>query len=80
MFRNMALIVTFLFLVLSSIIFFGATFNISAVVSTIAVFATGTISGWVFNRLTKENNFKGWGKIKIKREIKKAVEEFRGQV
>ena len=80
MFRNMALIVTFLFIVLSSIIFFGDTFNISAVVSTIAVFATGTISGWVFNRLTKENNFKGWGKIKIKREIKKAVEEFRGEI
>jgi len=76
MFRNMAVIVTFLFLAVSSIIFFGNTYNISTVVSTIAVFVSGVIPGLFFNGLTKGKNFSGWAKIKIKREIETAVQAF----
>ena len=76
MFRNMAVIVSFLFLAVSSIIFFGNTYNISTVVSTIAVFVSGVIPSLFFKSLTKAENFSGWAKIKIKREIETAVKEF----
>jgi len=80
MFRNMAVIVSFLFLAVSSIIFFGNTYNISTVVSTIAVFVSGVIPGLFFKSLTKAENFSGWAKIKIKREIETAVKEFNREI
>jgi len=76
MFRNMAVIVTFLFLALSSIIFFGNSYNISTVVSTITVFVSGVIPGLFFNGLTKGENFSGWAKITMKREIETAVQAY----
>ena len=78
MFGKMAAILTFLFLAVSSIIFFGNTYNISTVVSTIAVFVSGVIPGLFFKGLTKGENFIGWRKIKLKREIETAVKEFDG--
>ena len=72
----MAAILTFLFLALSSIIFFGNTYNISTVVSTIAVFVSGVIPGLFFKGLTKGENFSGWRKIQLKREIETAVKDF----
>ena len=76
MFGKMAAILTFLFLAVSSIIFFGNTYNISTVVSTIAVFVSGVIPGLFFKGLTKGENFSGWRKIKLKREIETAVKDF----
>lgn len=83
MFRNIAVIVTFLFLAVSSIIFFGNAYDISTVVSTIAVFVSGIIPSLFFKGLTKGENFSGWAKIKVKRQIETAVKEFcreRGRV
>ena len=81
MFGKMAAILTFLFLAVSSIIFFGNTYNISTVVSTIAVFVSGVIPGLFLKGLTKGENFSGWRKIQLKREIETAVKDFdRGRV
>ena len=76
MLRNMALILIFLFLALCSIIFFGHTYNISAVVSTIAVFVSGKIPGLFFKSLTKEKTFKGATKIRMMTKIEEAVKDY----
>ena len=83
MFRNIAVIVTFLFLAVSTIIFLGNVHDVSTVVSTIAVFISGVIPSLFFKGSTKGENFSGWAKIKVKREIETAVKEFcreRGRV
>ena len=76
MFFNMALIIIFLCLFLFAVLFFKDTCRISAVVSTVSVFVGGVIPGLFFNGITKGKVFVGWEKIKMKREIKAAVEEF----
>lgn len=76
MFRNMALIVAVLFMVLSSIVFFENTYNLSTVVSTIAVFLSGDILGLFFECFMNENHFIGWAEIKAKRELETAVKQF----
>ena len=76
MFRNMVVIVTFLFLAIFSIIFFGNTYDISTLVSTIAVFISGAIPSLFFKGLTRGKNFTGWEKIKLRREIETAVKEY----
>ena len=77
MFVEMAAILAFLLLAECSIIFFGNTYKISTVVSTIAVFVSGVIPGLFSAKgLTKRENFSGWRKIKLKREIETAVKEF----
>ena len=72
----MVAILTFLFLAVSSIIFFGNAYNISTVVSTIAVFVSGAIPGLFFKGLAKGEVFSGWRKIKLKIDIETAVKEF----
>ena len=67
MVRNIALIVMFIFIAFSSIILFGNTYNISAVVSTIGVFVSGIIPALFFRGLTKERNFSGWEKNQNKK-------------
>ena len=52
MFGHIAVIVTFLFLTISSIIFFGNEYDISTLVSTIAVFISGAIPSLFFKGLT----------------------------
>ena len=74
-FRNIVLILAFLFFVVYSIVSFGNQY-VSAVFSTIAVVVTGIIPALVLKGLTKDNMFIGWEKIKIKREIETAVKEF----
>ncbi|XP_078350762.1 uncharacterized protein LOC144635541 [Oculina patagonica] len=76
MFRNVVLILSFLFLVVFSIVSFGNQYNVSAIFSTIAVVVSGVIPALVLKGLTKENIFIGWEKIKMKREIETAVREF----
>ena len=80
MLRNMAIILIFLVLALCSVIFFGNTYNISAVASTIAVFVSGVIPGLFFKGLTKQNKFTGEKKHEMVNETKKAVEEYRKKV
>jgi len=76
MFLNMALIVIFLSLFLSAVLFFKNTYSISTVMSTVSVFVSGVIPGLFFKGITKGKVFIGWEKIKMKREIEIAVEEF----
>ena len=76
MFRNMVLMLTFLFLAVYSIAVFGNEYNVSVVFSTIYVFFSGAIAALVFKRLTKGYKFIGWARIKIAREIKMAVTEY----
>lgn len=76
MFCNMAFIVTFLFLTISSIVFFRNEYDISTLVSTIAVFISGAIPSLFSKGLTRGRNFTGWRKIELKREIKKAVRAY----
>ncbi len=76
MFRNVVLILAFLFFVVCSIVFFGNQYNVSAVFSTIAVVVSGVVPALVLKGFTKENIIIGWEKIKIEREIETAVTEF----
>ena len=77
MFGHVAVIVIFLFLTISSILFFGNEYDISTLVSTIAVFVSGAIPSLFFKGLTGGKNLVGWRKIKLEREIKKAVKNYR---
>ena len=76
MFGLIAVIVTFLFLAISSIIFFGNEYDISTLVSTIAVFISGAIPSLFFKGLTGGKNLVGWRKIKLEREIQNAVKNY----
>ena len=79
MFGRIAVILIFLFLTISSIIFFGNEYDISTLVSTIAVFISGAIPSLFFKGLTGGKNLVGWKKIKLEREIKKEVKNFRSE-
>ena len=76
MFQSMVLIIVFLFLALSSIVFFGNKYDISTFTTTISVFFTGSIPPLLLRILTTNNNIIGWVKIKMEREIDKAVKEY----
>lgn len=76
LFCNMALIIIFLSLFLSAVLFFRNTYSISVLMSTISVFVSGMIPGLFFKGITNGKVFIGWEKIKMKREIEIAVEEF----
>ena len=78
MLRNMVLVTAFLFLALSSIVFFGNTYDISTLTTAIYVFFTGSIPPLFLRILTTSNNIIGWEKIKMEREIDEAVKEYRG--
>ena len=78
MLRNMVLVIAFLFLALYSIVFFGNEYDISTLTTTISVFFTGSIPALLLKALTKDNSIIGWAKIKMEREIKTAVREYRG--
>jgi len=73
---NMTLILIFLSLFLSAVLFFKETYSISSVISTVSVFVSGVIPGLLFKGMTNGKVFIGWEKIKMKSEIKIAVEEF----
>ena len=76
MLGEVAVIVTFLFLTISSIIFFKNEYEISTLVSTISVFLSGAIPSLFFKGLTKGKRFTGWRKIKLKEKIKAVVIEY----
>ena len=76
MLGEVAVIVTFLFLTISSIIFFKNEYEISTLVSTIAVFLSGAIPSLFFKGLTKGKKFTGWRKIKLKKKIEAVVTEY----
>ena len=76
MLGEVAVIVTFLFLTISSIIFFKNEYEISTLVSTIAVFLSGAIPTMFFKGLTKGKRFTGWRKMKLKKKIKVVVTEY----
>ncbi|XP_044169860.1 uncharacterized protein LOC122953921 [Acropora millepora] len=78
MLRSMVLVIAFLFLALSSIVFFGNTYDISTFTTTVSVFFTGSILPLFLRILTTGNNIIGWEKIKIEREIDEVVKEYRG--
>ena len=77
MLRNMVLVVAFLFLALSSIVFYGNKYDISTLTTTISVFFTGSIPLLFSKVLTTNSNFIGWAKIEMEEEIDKAVTEYR---
>ena len=76
MLGEVAVIVTFLFLTISSIIFFKNEYEISTLVSTIAVFLSGAIPSLFFKGLTKGKKFTGRRKIKLKEKIEAVVKEY----
>ena len=76
MLGEVAVIVTFLFLTISSIIFFKNEYEISTLFSTIAVFLSGAIPSVFFKGLTKGKRFTGWSKIKLKKKIEAVVTEY----
>ena len=78
MLRSMVLVIAFLFLALSSIVFFGNTYDISTFTTTVSVFFTGSIPPLFLRILTTGNNIIGWEKIKIERELDEVVKEYRG--
>ena len=80
MLRDVAVIATFLFLTISSIIFFRNEYEISTLVSIIAVFISGAIPTPFLKGLTRGKNFSGWRKIQLERKIKVAVREYEREV
>ena len=80
MLRDIVVIVIFLFLTISSIIFFRNEYDISTLVSTIAVFISGAIPTLFLKGLTRGKNFSGWRKIQLERKIKVAVREYEREV
>lgn len=76
MFRNIICILAFLFLSLSTVIFFSDLYQISSLASSIAVFITGVIPKLFLQGFTKRKTLGGWEKIKITRQIEKAVKEY----
>ena len=76
MLRNVAGILTFLFLTISSIIFFRNEYEISTLVSTIAVFISGAIPSLILTGLTRWKSFSGWRRVLLEREIKGAVRKY----
>ena len=77
MLRNMVLVVAFLFLALSSIVFYGNEYDISTLTTTISVFFTGSIPLLFSKVLTTNSNIIGWAKIEMEGEIDKAITEYR---
>ncbi|XP_015770142.1 PREDICTED: uncharacterized protein LOC107348600 [Acropora digitifera] len=77
MLRNMVLVVAFLFLALSSIVFYGNKYDISTLTTTISVFFTGSIPLLFSKVLSTNSNIIGWAKIKMEGEIDKAITEYR---
>ena len=80
MLRYVAVIVTFLFLTISSIIFFRNEYEISTLVSIIAVFISGAIPTLFLKGLTRGKNFSGWRKIQLERKIEVAAREYEREV
>lgn len=76
MFRNMICILAFLFLSLSTVIFFSDLYQISTVASSIAVFITGVIPKLFLQGFTKRKTLGGWEKIKITRQTEEAVKTY----
>ena len=76
MLRDVAVIVTFLFLTISSIIFFRNEYEISTLVSSIAVFISGAIPSLFLKGLTRGKNFRGWRRVLLERKIKAAVRKY----
>ena len=77
MLRNMVMVVAFLFLALSAIVFFGNKYDISTLTTTISVFFTGSIPLLFSKVLTTKSNIIGWAKIEMEGEIDKAITEYR---
>ena len=77
MLRNMVLVVAFLFLALSAIVFYGNEYDISTLTTTISVFFTGSIPLLFSKVLTTNSNIIGWAKIEMEGEIDKAITEYR---
>ena len=80
MLRDVAVIVTFLFLTISSIIFFRNEYEISTLLSIIAVFISGAIPTLFLKGLTRGKNFSGWRKIQLERKIEVAAREYEREV
>ena len=76
MLRNMVLVIAFLFLALSYIVFFAHEYDISALTTTISVFFTGSIPLLFSKVVTTNSKIIGWPKIEMEREIDKAVTEY----
>ena len=76
MLRDVALIVSFLFLFFLAILSFETVKEISGLVSTFFVFISGVIPTLIFKRFTKKKQFRGWDKIKIDNKIKEAVRAY----
>ena len=76
MLRNMVLAVAFLFLALSSIVFFGDEYDISTLTTTISVFFTGSIPLLFLKILTTNSGIIGSAKIEMKPKIYQAVKEY----
>ena len=76
MLLNMVFVSVYLFLALSSIVFFGNKYDISTLTLTISLFFTGSIPSLFLKSLTRNSNVIGWAKIKMVREIDHAIKQY----
>ena len=76
MLLNMVFVSVYLFLALSSIVFFGSKYDISTLTLIISVLFTGSIPSLFLKPLTTNTNVNGWAKIKMVREIDQAMKEY----
>ena len=73
----MVFVSLYLFLGVSSIVFFGNKYDISSLSLTITVLFTGSIPSLFLKPLTTNTNVNGWAKIKMIRKIDQAIKEYR---
>ncbi|XP_044165105.1 uncharacterized protein LOC122948997 [Acropora millepora] len=76
MIRNMVFVSAYLFLALSSIVFFGNKYDISTLTLTISLFFTGSIPSLFLKSLSTNSNVIGWAKIKMIPEIDHAIKQY----
>lgn len=76
MLRQVGSILILLFLVLCTVISFGHSYDIPALVSSMYMFASGVIAGFIFNGLNKGRRFHGAQKQGMMKSIKSAVKEY----
>ena len=76
MLLNMVFVSAYLFLSLSSFVFFGNKYDISTFTLTISVLFTGSIPSVFLKSPITNSNVIGWAKIKMVREIDHAIKQY----
>ena len=77
MYVNVVVFASILFLALAGVVFFGAEYNSSSIVSAAAILISGKLPEWLFKKMIKRENFTDKEKLEKVKKVNKAVNNFR---